>query len=177
MAPTVTRVLVTAATRHGSTAEIAGRIAADLRERGIVVDDLPPADVQDLTSYDGVVIGSAIYEGRWLRAARSLVARNAAQLGHTRVWLFSSGPVGKPLQPSDGPDVVAVMARSSALDHRIFPGRLDVARLSPLERLMVRAVPTAEGDFRDWPAIDDWATGIAETLLQAPGMDRYAGTG
>jgi menaquinone-dependent protoporphyrinogen oxidase len=182
------RVLVTAASRHGSTSEIATWIAEELRGRGIAVDKLAPVDVHDLAAYDGVVIGSAIYEGRWLKAARNVVARTAAQLARSKVWLFSSGPVGDPSQPSEAPDVSGVMARSGALEHRLFAGRLDRGRLGRLERTMIRVVGSPEGDFRDRDAVSGWASQVADRLLlpqeearetspEPPAVDRPARRG
>jgi menaquinone-dependent protoporphyrinogen oxidase len=159
------RVLVTAASRHGSTTEIATWIVNELRARGLEVDDLAPLDVHDLTAYDGVVIGSAVYEGRWLRAARSVVARTSAHLEDTRVWLFSSGPVGDPLRPSEAPDVAEVTAATRAVEHRLSAGRLDLGRLGPLERTMARLARAAEGDFRDREEVRRWASRIADTLV------------
>jgi menaquinone-dependent protoporphyrinogen oxidase len=64
-----------------------------------------------------------------------------------------------------------VMARSGALEHRVFAGRLDVARLGPLERTMVRVARSSEGDYRDWEAVSRWASEIADALRStaAPG--------
>ena len=54
-------VLVTAASEHGATREIAARIGAELAEHGIDVDLEEPEKVQDLAQYDGFVVGSALY--------------------------------------------------------------------------------------------------------------------
>jgi menaquinone-dependent protoporphyrinogen oxidase len=62
----------------------------------------------------------------------------------------------------------AVQARG----HRVFFGALGTDKLGFTHRLM-RALPAGrvqfpEGDFRDWPAIDAWAAGIAAELTAAP---------
>jgi hypothetical protein len=62
-------VLVSAALRHGSTAEIAAAICDELRQRGLRARVLVPAEVTALDSYDVVVLGSAVYVGHWLRSA------------------------------------------------------------------------------------------------------------
>lgn len=60
------KVLVAAASRHGSTAEIAERLSEVLRETlaehdpDAVVDLAPVAAVRDLKGYDAVVVGSAL---------------------------------------------------------------------------------------------------------------------
>jgi menaquinone-dependent protoporphyrinogen oxidase len=61
------RVLVSAASRHGSTAEIAERIGSVLREELVdvraQVDVLPADAVGDIDGYDVLVLGSAVYMG------------------------------------------------------------------------------------------------------------------
>ena len=93
------RVLVTAASRHGSTADIAAAIVRVLHLRGLAADLVEPAEVKDLSEYDAVVLGSAVYAGRWMGPATDLVARCQSQLAGRPVWLFSSGPVGNPAEP------------------------------------------------------------------------------
>jgi menaquinone-dependent protoporphyrinogen oxidase len=162
------RVLVAAASRHGSTAEIATKLAEVLAAAGIETDVRPPAEVVSVTPYDGVVLGSGVYAGRWLASAREFVDREAAGLCARRVWLFSSGPVGDPAKPAAEPvDVDAIRKRTKALDHRVFGGKLDRQILGFGERAIVLAVHAAEGDFRSWEAVSEWASGIA-TTLQAP---------
>lgn len=62
------KVLVTVATRHGSTAEIADVIVRVLHLRGLDADEVHPGSVHDISGYDAVVLGSAVYAGRWLAA-------------------------------------------------------------------------------------------------------------
>ncbi len=49
-------------------------------------------------------------------------------------------------------------------EHRVFAGRLEMRRLGFVQRTIARAVHAGEGDFRDWDAIQEWATGIADAL-------------
>jgi menaquinone-dependent protoporphyrinogen oxidase len=46
----------------------------------------------------------------------------------------------------------------------VFAGKLDRSELGFAERAMVRAVHAQEGDFRDWAAIDGFASEIAGGL-------------
>src|SRR5688500_15243995 len=89
----MTRILIACATRHGSTAEIAAEIADVLRRNvpDAVVDLRDAAKAGEVAGYDAAVIGSAVYMGRWLPAARDLVEGHREVLSAMPVWLFSSG--------------------------------------------------------------------------------------
>jgi len=99
------RILVATASRHGSTAEIGVEIGKALRGGvpGAAVDVLPAEQVSSVDEYDAVVLGSGVYMGRWLEAARRLAAAHADQLRARPVWLFSSGPVGDAAPPGGEP--------------------------------------------------------------------------
>lgn len=158
-------VLVTAASRHGSTAELAAAVAEQLAAEGLTAEVRPPEDVADLARYDAVVLGSAVYAGRWLAGAKDLVARSGDALRARPVWLFSSGPVGDPPEPEGAPaDAAAMVAATGAREHRVLPGKLDRHGLGLAERAVVAVVRVPDGDFRDWPAEREWASRIAGQL-------------
>jgi menaquinone-dependent protoporphyrinogen oxidase len=161
------RVLVTAASRHGATHEIATAIADGLARRGLDAEARPAEGLSSLDGYDAYVIGSAVYVGRWLTPARELVETHAEALSERPVWLFSSGPLGPPeaLKPEGDPvDADDLVQTAAALDHRVFAGRLDRSLLGLGEKAVVIAVRAPEGDFRDWAAIDDFAAEVAAHL-------------
>ena len=163
------RILVTAASRHGATTEIANAIAAALKYAGIDVDERRPEDVGSLDAYDGVVLGSAIYAGHWLKPAKDLVERTSTRMRALPVWLFSTGPLGDPLKPEGVPvDVGRVLEQSGARDHRIFGGRLDKQDLGFGEKTLVRMVGASDGDYRPWDEIKAWAGEITSTLEAHP---------
>ena len=62
-------VLVTYASKHGSTQGIAQRIAEKLRELRKLAEVRLVDEVSDPGSYEAFVIGSAIYYGSWLKEA------------------------------------------------------------------------------------------------------------
>jgi menaquinone-dependent protoporphyrinogen oxidase len=164
------RVLIAAATRHDATREIAEAIGAALAERGIDTEARPIDEVTDLSDYDAVVLGSAVYMGRWLKSARQFAERNRASLAAIPVWLFSSGPLGPPahLVPAGEPtDVTRLVKQTGAREHRVLAGRLERDRLGFAEKAAVKAVHAPEGDCRDWSAIDSFAGDIAAQLAAA----------
>jgi menaquinone-dependent protoporphyrinogen oxidase len=115
------------------------------------------------------VLGSAVYAGRWLPAAREFATRHSAALRERKVWLFSSGPVGDPPKPDELPvDVAPMVQACGAAGHTVFAGRLDRRHLSFGEKAIVIALRAPEGDFRDWEAIRVWAGAIADELGVPP---------
>src|SRR5262249_14685343 len=167
----IMRVLVTAASKYGSTAGIAEAIGRRLEEADhLDVDVVPIEEAGDLGAYDAVVLGSGVYAGRWLPHARRFVDEHGRELEARPTWLFSSGPIGDPPKP-EGDSAVKIdriAAKTRSRDHRVFAGKLDKARLRWGDRAIVTAVRSPEGDFRDWQEIADWAQCIAEALGDEP---------
>ena len=159
------RVLVTAASRHGATQAISREIARQLRAAGHTAYVLDPVEVDDLAEVDALVLGSAVYHGRWMPEARNLVARLGNQLDARPVWLFSSGPVGDPLRPdAEAPDAARIGRQTHACDHHLFAGRIDESALTRTERVRVRHLQAADGDYRDWDEIRSWTGKLASQL-------------
>lgn len=177
------RVLVAHASRHGSTAEIAERIAARLVEAGLDADAMNVGDVDDTAAFDAYVVGGAAYMSHWLKPAMKFVRRNEDLLASRPVWLFSSGPIGDETVDEDGNDILEVSRPKEfdelhdllePRDEIVFYGKWDphAPPVGIAERMM-RLAPAARGalpagDFRDWEAIDAWADEIAAALLDSP---------
>lgn len=158
------KVLLSVASKHGSTEEIGHAVAAGLREKGFDVREVRPADLTTVDA-DAVILGSAVYAGHWMKEAKELVERFAADLVERPVWLFSSGPVGDPPMPEEEPvDVAEVVAATRARGHKVFAGRIVRKELTFPERAIVKALKVPEGDFRDWDAIRAWADEVADEL-------------
>ncbi|MGY1663439.1 flavodoxin domain-containing protein [Geodermatophilus sp. SYSU D00705] len=165
------RVLVTVATRHGATQEIAAALARDLpgtpagEAAGLSAVLAPVESRPDPGPFDAVVLGSAVYAGRWLEPAREYAAAHTGALRERAVWLFSSGPIGPaPFPPDEPHDVAPTSALVGARGHRVFPGRLDLSLLSFGERAMATAMRAPVGDFRDWALVRRWAEEVAAEL-------------
>lgn len=165
------RVLVVVASRHGATREIGQRLAEELpasdagRALGLSAVAEGAEHGGDPSGFDAVVVGSAVYAGRWLEPAREYVTAHAGALRDRPVWLFSSGPIGSPPFPPDEPHDAHPLAQlSGARGHRVFPGCLQKSLLGFGERAMVTAMRAPVGDFRDWDAVRTWAGEIAAAL-------------
>src|SRR5689334_21226445 len=91
----MTKVLVAYASKHQSTAEIATSIAHRLTQfKALKVTILPIENVEYITGYDAMVLGSSVYEGNWRPAAAEFLRLHAQELAKIPVWLFTSGPIG-----------------------------------------------------------------------------------
>jgi menaquinone-dependent protoporphyrinogen oxidase len=163
--------LIAYASKHGSTAEIAERIGATLRSAGHEADVLPIGAVTDRNEFEAMVLGSAVYMGRWMKEAANFVRLHHSLLAERPLWLFSSGPVGPKALP-EAADIAEFRQLLEISDHRTFDGALDAKKLSLAERITVKAVKAPYGDYRNWEDIDTWATSIASSL-QPSVRDRH----
>ncbi len=159
------RVLIITASKHGATADIGRAIADVMTREGLETTIAEPDRVGDLEGTDAMVLGSAVYAGRWMKTMRQLVEREGEKLATRPVWLFSSGPIGDPPKPDEDPvDVAPIIEATGAREHRIFSGKLDRKVLNFGERAIVNAFKVPDGDFRDWDEVREWALGIAQDL-------------
>ena len=160
-------VLVAYGSRHGATKEIAVAIGDALKRAGMDVTIDSVESGADASPYEAIVLGSAVYMGRWLSQARDWALNNAAALKNRPLWLFSSGPIGNPLKPDGDPTDAAELTTSlHAKDHRRFGGRLDKSLLSFGEKAVVWGVGAEEGYFRPLDDIATWGARIAHELRQ-----------
>jgi menaquinone-dependent protoporphyrinogen oxidase len=156
-------VLVAYASKHGSTQEVAEAVAAALRERGLSVDVRPASGVKTVEPYEAVVLGGALYAGRWHGDARRFLDDHRGALAGRALAVFAMGP-----RTVDAREVSASRAQLDKALRRvpevtpagvaIFGGVLDPARLRfPFNRLPA-------SDARDWHAIEAWSDEMAETF-------------
>lgn len=167
------RILVAYASCHGSTAEIARRIASTLESRGETVECRAMSEVADLAGFDAVVAGSAVHDQDWLPDARAFMSRFAAALGGLPVWLFSVGmPAALPgrlrswAMQEEGLVAAKLPALVQPREHRLFSGVVLREHLTAGGRAKFRLMGGRYGDFRDWAGIDSWASAIASGLHQ-----------
>jgi menaquinone-dependent protoporphyrinogen oxidase len=171
-------VLVAAASKHGGTDKIAGRIGASLAGLGLDVEVRKLDEVADLSGYEAFVLGSGIYFGTWLKEARKFLDAHATQLGEKPTWLFASGSITGNPPVADDPKALraglaeALVETTHAREHKLFAGKCDKSALGVHERWAVRMSGAREGDYRDWEAIDAWGASIADELKRPTGTSR-----
>ena len=156
--------------KYGATQEIAERIQTVLESLGLDVTLSEASKVGDLARFEGVVLGSAVYYGRWRKGAVKFLKNHKDALARMPVWFFSSGPIdeGDPVELLDGwqfpPLQQAIADEIQPRDMAVFHGKLDESKLSRLEKKILEAMKSSAGDFRDWGVIEFWAKGIASSL-------------
>ncbi|WP_405566865.1 flavodoxin domain-containing protein [Streptomyces sp. NBC_01167] len=161
-----TNVLVAYGGKYGSTEEIAHWIADTLNHNGVSAVARPAAVLEsDPGQYDAVVLGGALYAGRWHHDARRFARRHAKVLATHPLWLFSSGPLDASAADKDLPPVKGVARLAARLDargHITFGGRLEEGAKGRIARMIIQQ--GRGGDFRDQQQIHGWARGIAAEL-------------
>lgn len=166
----MTQILVLYASKHGSTHEIADVIARELQDAGLKASVQDAGDVRHLEA-DAVVLGSAVYMGRWRREARHVLSRQADALKQMPFWIFSTGPVGDPEQSPDDAErwlepahVVELATELGVRGHVVFGGSLADPPQGPMQRAMAKNTPQEFRDLRNWDEIRAWARGVAAEL-------------
>lgn len=160
------RVLVVYGSKMGATAGLA-RMVGEAFDRERITAQVARADeVNSVDGYDAVVVGGALYGGRWPAEARRFVKRLAGPLRDRPVYLFSSGPLGDHVAPRSIPPtrpVQRLMRQVQARDHTTFGGALRADAKGLMARLMARRY---SGDWRSQDDVDAWVHGIAADLRQ-----------
>lgn len=179
---TAPRVLVCYATAAGSTRGIAERIADRIRtdlggpgRAGLDVRCLPAGPDVDPAGVDALVVGSAVHGMAWLPEATAFL-RRAADDAAAPVWVFSvggvdpGGPLRRLLADRERATIEQAFPPGFALrDHRVFGGIVVTTGVPLWGRLFWRLTGGRPGDHRNWPAIEEWADGIAASVLTAGG--------
>lgn len=158
------KVLVTYASKAGSTMEVAQAVAKELNNRGFTVDVRPVKQVTSVDGYTAVVVGSAVRIGSPLPEAVKFIEKNAPALSKLPVAFFTVHLMNM------GDDDTSRKARLAYLDparklvtlkhEAFFAGVGDMSKVSFFEGLIGKMVKSPEGDFRDWKAISGWAQSI-----------------
>ena len=160
MSPTV---LVAVSSRHGSTDELARKIAATIAEHGLAVDVRPMDEVDTVFPIRSSRARQRGVHGA-LAKGRSRVRRSASRRHpHPPDVALLKRP-DRRFRGSGAFDAEALVRKTGARDHHLFGGRLVKSSLNLRERAFAGLLHVPEGDYREWAAAAAWATAIARTL-------------
>lgn len=157
------KILVVYASKYGSTGGVADAIGKELCSKGAAVDVLLTKNAVNLRSYQGVVVGSAIYMGRWLPDVVDFLKSNCEVLSQMPVAYFLvCMTMCKPTEENRRKalayldPVLQTVPQIKPVAIGTFAGALDYSNLSWLNTKILKSKGTPEGDFRDWSAIRAW---------------------
>jgi menaquinone-dependent protoporphyrinogen oxidase len=170
------KILVTYASRTGSTVGVAEAIGKILAEHGAQVDVLPMNEVKDLALYRAVVAGSGIQGAKWLPEAMKFVQTHRTALASKPfaaflVCMTLAMPNGEKYREHVADMLQPVRALVRSVSEGLFPGVLDIRKVPSIGdkikfRLSVAMGVWSQGDHRDWDAIRAWAEDLGPQLAR-----------
>ncbi len=161
------KVLVTYATKYGTTREIAEEIAAALTGAGLDTDIIPVMEVGIIDAYDAVVIGSPLYMGKILVEAREFCKQYKPYLEGKWIAFFVSGIAVCKGENNNEAMLEAIDAMSEYVkieEKGTFGGRLSMDRLSESDMQLATIAGAPEGDFLDMENVRAWAKEIGRKI-------------
>ena len=168
------KILVTYASRTGSTAEVAEAARNILTDKGAEVDLLPVQSVHTLDPYLAVVAGSAIQNRQWLPEALDFIHNHQSSLIQKPFAMFtlcmtSAIRDGEKYRHQVSEWLNPVRRILPPVSEGLFAGVLDISKIPNFSdrlkfRLSVAFGIWSEGDHRDWKAINAWADDLSSQL-------------
>jgi menaquinone-dependent protoporphyrinogen oxidase len=154
-----TNILVTFATRAGSSEEVAQTLAEALRSHALPVDLRRATDVHSIDQFTAVAICAALYAGRLHKDVRRFLSAHREVLTKIPVALFVLGPVHSDEKEWTGArqqleKELKTFPWLSPVLQEIVGGKFDPTRLGfPFNLLpALRKMPAS--DVRDWKLIE-----------------------
>jgi menaquinone-dependent protoporphyrinogen oxidase len=169
------KILVTYASRSGSTAGVAEAIGKTLAaETGALVDVRPVSEVTDLSPYQAVVAGSAIQGQKWLPEALAFLKKHRAELAQRpfaafQVCITLSMKGGEQYRAGVAAWMDPVRSLVQPISAGLFAGSLDFSKMPLTFNTLMMRIPVLMkmwqvGDHRDWDAIHTWSLSLAKQL-------------
>ena len=165
----MSKALLVYGTKTGCTRGIAEKIAETLVDLGVVVHVKPAEEKPDPTGYDAILVGSGVRAGSWHGSVKKWVAANAEEL-KARPTAFFTACLTMSTTPEKADEVRAytdtLISETGVepVDIGLFAGMCVPSEFSLPERMIMKVMKAPEGDFRDYPAVVEWATAVAVPL-------------
>jgi menaquinone-dependent protoporphyrinogen oxidase len=161
-------ILITYATRAGSTVEVANVISEVLVSRNFMVDIKPVKAKPSLIGYGAIVLGSAIHMGAWLPEMVEFIWENKSRLNKIPTAIFTVHILNTDEETNSRAAretyISPIHEMISPLHEAFFAGKVDFSTLAIPDRVIARAVQPKigvhSGDFRDWNKIRYWSQTI-----------------
>jgi menaquinone-dependent protoporphyrinogen oxidase len=166
------KVLVAYATRAGSTAGVAERVAEVLNQKGFAAQAIAIKEVRDTAPYDAVVLGSSIRAGKLMPEVFKFLDKNKAALAAKP---FAAFVVCLAMKDGDekGRNTAAtylepVRAQVKPMSEGLFAGAYDPQKIGLVERQIMKIIKAPPGDYRRWDQVEAWAASLVPLFGDRP---------
>ncbi len=180
------KVLIAYGTRYGSTKEVAEKMKEIFEKAGLITDlvnlkEVPESDWPSLQEYNGVLVGSSIKMGRWMKEPTSFLTKNKdffkgeLPFGIYVCSAYAADPKKRPeiKQEYIGQKITDLSINVSLYD--AFGGVIDLTSATKLgwtDKKIIGMVskddPTIRknerNDLRDWDQIRDFGEKFAQLV-------------
>ena len=168
------KILVTYASRTGTTAGVADAIGKTLTDKGLSVEVIPMKNVKDTVQYSAVVAGSSIQAAKWLPEAIEFLNANSEDLSKKpfatfQVCMTLAMPNGEKYRQGVSEWMEPVRRIVKPVKEGIFAGRLELKYVSSFSdrlkfRISILLGVWKEGDHRNWDEIMKWTEELVPLL-------------
>jgi len=170
------KVLVAYTSQYGATAGVAAAIAQTLCQSGVAADAKLVANVNDLSAYRAVIVGSPVISEAWMPEAVSFVESNRSLLrGLPVAYFLTCMTLALMDEPAERQKIAGVLTaveqqipEVKPVEKGLFAGALDYNKMSYFMRVMYRVFSEDDtaGDFRNWEAIRAWSETLKPRLVE-----------
>lgn len=167
-------ILITYASRTGSTKGVAEAIAQSFSASGIPTCVLPMQEVRNIEEYKAVIAGSAIQDKKWLPEAIQFLDKNKTILNRKPVAVFLvcitlSMAQAEKYRPEVARWLDPIRAMVTPVSEALFAGTLYLDKIPSFKDKLLYRISILfgffkQGDYRDWKAIQSWAVNLKEVL-------------
>jgi len=170
------RILIIYDTKYGATRTIADKIQEVLCAQGAQVDMSLVKRIQDVSTYDAVIIGSAIINEQWRPDALNFLKAKKDDLAAKPVAVFIvcgllKDDTAENRQTAQKYYIDAVLKKTPEIvpvgSPGLFAGVMDFSVLAPMDEFLIRALfgsMLPEGDYRNFDKVTQWTNDILPLL-------------
>ena len=166
------KVLVAYATRAGSTAGVAERVAEVLNRSGFAAEAVSAKETRDVGSYDAVVVGSAVRAGKLMPEVLKFLDKNKAVLETKPLAAFvvclAMKDCDEKGRATAGPYLDPLRLRVKPASEGLFAGAYDPQKVGLVERQILKMIKAPPGDFRRWDEVEAWAASLVPLFGDRP---------
>jgi menaquinone-dependent protoporphyrinogen oxidase len=181
----VTRIAILYGTTEGQTAKIAHHMGARAKEHGCAADVFHVAELPkgfDVASYDGVLLGASIHEGRhqryvvkWVKAQRAALERIPSAWFTVCLGIESKHPDER-AEAASFPKQLSEQTGFRPGASTVFAGALMYTKYSWLKRMVLKQIAKHSGgstdtshdhEYTDWAKVDAYVDALLERAESA----------